>query len=71
MLLPACSLYIVLTETEMINVETAKEGYKMPKTSDNDKKAHDNNAKHMQKNMQVQENYQASKHDYSKKTDHR
>ncbi|MFB9762627.1 MULTISPECIES: DUF3941 domain-containing protein [Bacillaceae] len=55
----------------MINVETAKEGYRMPKTSDNDKKAHDNNAKHMQKNMQVQENYQAGKHDYSKKTDHR
>ncbi|MCP8968278.1 DUF3941 domain-containing protein [Ectobacillus ponti] len=43
----------------------------MPKTSDNDKKKQDHNAERMLKNQQEQANYQAGKHDYSKKTDHR
>ncbi|TYR79543.1 DUF3941 domain-containing protein [Priestia megaterium] len=42
----------------------------MPHTSDNDKKAKDNNAKHQQKNLQEQHNRGLGKHSYSKKTDH-
>lgn len=39
----------------------------MPHTSDNDKKARDNNAKRTQKNEQEQKNIQQGKRAYSKK----
>lgn len=42
----------------------------MPRTSDNDKKAKDNNAANMEKNMLREKNRKAGKHQYSKKTDH-
>ncbi|HEK9099686.1 DUF3941 domain-containing protein [Bacillus pfraonensis] len=42
----------------------------MPHTSDNDKKARDNNAKRALKNEQEQKNIQQGKRTYSKKTDH-
>nr|WP_110114541.1 DUF3941 domain-containing protein [Bacillus sp. CGMCC 1.16541] len=42
----------------------------MSKTSDNDKKAKDNQAKHEQKNMQEQKSRQAGQHSYSKEVDH-
>ncbi|MBA2872079.1 hypothetical protein HNQ85_002369 [Anoxybacillus calidus] len=42
----------------------------MSHTSDNDKKALDNNAKHHEKNMLREKNRQAGKHEYSKKTNH-
>ncbi|MCL6585353.1 MAG: DUF3941 domain-containing protein [Anoxybacillus sp.] len=42
----------------------------MPHTSDNDKKARDNQAQHHEKNMLREKNRQAGKHAYSKKTDH-
>jgi hypothetical protein len=42
----------------------------MPKTSDNDKKAKDNNAKLHEKNMMRQKSAQAGKRQYSKQTDH-
>ncbi|MBN8251188.1 DUF3941 domain-containing protein [Priestia flexa] len=42
----------------------------MPHTSDNDKKAKDNQAKQEQKNLHEQRNRQAGKHSFSKKTDH-
>lgn len=42
----------------------------MPKTSDNDKKRQDNNAKHAEKNMLREKNRKAGKTQYSKKTDH-
>ncbi|QPC46050.1 DUF3941 domain-containing protein [Mangrovibacillus cuniculi] len=42
----------------------------MSHTSDNDKKAKDNQAKQEQKNQQYQENAQHGKHSYSKKPDH-
>ncbi|MEH7235518.1 DUF3941 domain-containing protein [Bacillus sp. JJ1562] len=43
----------------------------MPNTSDNDKKAKDNNALRHEKNMMREKSRQAGKHQYSKKTDHR
>jgi len=43
----------------------------MPHTSDNDKKAKDNNALHHEKNMMREKNRQAGKNQYSKKTDHK
>ena len=39
-------------------------------TSDNDKKARDNQAKHEIKNIQEEKNRKAGKKSYSKKTDH-
>ncbi|HFJ9450474.1 TPA: DUF3941 domain-containing protein [Bacillus tropicus] len=42
----------------------------MPHTSDNDKKARDNNAKRAQQNEQEQKNIEQGKRTYSKKTDH-
>ncbi|WP_081415249.1 DUF3941 domain-containing protein [Ectobacillus panaciterrae] len=42
----------------------------MAKTSDNDKKAKDNNAKRHQKNMKAAENARRGKNSYSEKTDH-
>ena len=42
----------------------------MPNTSDNDKKAKDNNALRHEKNMMREKNRKAGKHQYSKKTDH-
>ena len=42
----------------------------MPHTSDNDKKAQDNNALHHEKNMEQEKNRKAGKNQYSKKTDH-
>ncbi|MFD2443157.1 DUF3941 domain-containing protein [Bacillus sp. CGMCC 1.16607] len=43
----------------------------MPHTTDNDKKAKDNNALRHEKNMMREKNRQAGKNQYSKKTDHR
>lgn len=42
----------------------------MSHTSDNDKKAQDNNALRAEKNLQREKNRKAGKHSYSKKTDH-
>ncbi|MGD6817668.1 DUF3941 domain-containing protein [Metabacillus sp. 84] len=42
----------------------------MPHTSDNDKKAKDNNARHHEKNMMADKNRKAGKKQFSKKTDH-
>lgn len=42
----------------------------MPHTSDNDKKAQDNNALRHEKNMMREKNRKAGKRQYSKKTDH-
>ncbi|WP_243385756.1 DUF3941 domain-containing protein [Bacillus kexueae] len=42
----------------------------MPHTSDNDKKAQDNNAKQHLENVEREENRQKGKRQYSKKTDH-
>lgn len=42
----------------------------MSHTSDNDKKAKDNQAKQEQKNKQYLENAQNGKHSFSKQTDH-
>lgn len=42
----------------------------MPRTSDNDKKAQDNNAFRHEKNMMQEKNRKAGKNQYSKKTDH-
>ncbi|ACJ34520.1 Uncharacterized conserved protein [Anoxybacillus flavithermus WK1] len=39
-------------------------------TSDNDKKAKDNNAKRHEKNMEREKNRQAGKRAYSKETNH-
>ncbi len=47
-----------------------KEENHMPHTSDNDKKARDNNALHHEKNMMKEANRKKGKHQYSKKTDH-
>jgi hypothetical protein len=46
-------------------------GKSMPHTSDNDKKAKDNNALLHEKNMMREKNRQAGKNQYSKKTDHK
>ncbi|MFD2681267.1 DUF3941 domain-containing protein [Bacillus seohaeanensis] len=42
----------------------------MSRTSDNDKKAVDNNAVRHEKNMEKEKNRKAGKNQYSKKTDH-
>ena len=42
----------------------------MPHTSDNDKKAKDNNALRHEKNMMREKYRKNGKHQYSKKTDH-
>ncbi|WP_416828727.1 DUF3941 domain-containing protein [Ectobacillus polymachus] len=42
----------------------------MAKTSDNDKKAKDNQAKREKKNEQTRQNAAIGKHSYSEKTDH-
>ncbi|MDG4656673.1 DUF3941 domain-containing protein [Ectobacillus antri] len=42
----------------------------MSNTSDNDKKAKDNNAKRRQKNLERAKNATNGKHSYSEKTDH-
>ncbi|MFY0760114.1 MULTISPECIES: DUF3941 domain-containing protein [Metabacillus] len=41
----------------------------MPHTSDNDKKAKDNNAKEHERNMMREKNRQKGERQYSKKTD--
>ncbi len=46
-------------------------GKNMPHTSDNDKKAQDNNALRHEKNMMREKNRQAGKNQFSKKTDHK
>lgn len=43
----------------------------MPHTSDNDKKAKDNNAKEHERNMMREKNRQKGERQYSKKTDHK
>jgi hypothetical protein len=57
-----------LTETK---VNLFERGKLMPHTSDNDKKAKDNNALRHEKNMMREKNRQAGKNQYSKKTDHK
>jgi hypothetical protein len=47
-----------------------KENVDMPHTSDNDKKAQDNQALRHEKNMLREKNRKAGKFQYSKKTDH-
>jgi hypothetical protein len=42
----------------------------MPKTSDNDKKGKDNNAKRTEKNIIREKNREDGARQYSKKTDH-
>lgn len=42
----------------------------MPHTSDNDKKAKDNNAKLYEKNIEREKNREKGKRQYSKKTNH-
>lgn len=42
----------------------------MPHTSDNDKKAKDNNAKQHEKNMMREKNRKKGRDQYSNKTDH-
>jgi hypothetical protein len=42
----------------------------MSRTSDNDKKAVDNNAVQHERNMEKEKNRKAGKNQYSKKTDH-
>ncbi len=52
----------------MINVQRLEmELIHMPHTSDNDKKARDNNAKRAQKNEQEQKNIEQGKRAYSKR----
>jgi hypothetical protein len=51
--------------------EISKGVRNVPHTSDNDKKAKDNNALHHEKNMMREKNRQAGKNQYSKKTDHK
>lgn len=46
-------------------------GFHMSRTSDNDKKAKDNQALHHEKNMMREKNRQAGRDQYSKKTDHK
>jgi hypothetical protein len=49
-----------------------KEVNKMPRTSDNDKKAKDNNAKNHEKNLQHEQNLKlGGKKTYSKEVDHK
>ncbi|WP_084821804.1 DUF3941 domain-containing protein [Bacillus sp. SA1-12] len=43
----------------------------MPHTSDNDKKAKDNNAKRHEKNMMREKSRQQGENQYSKRTDHK
>jgi hypothetical protein len=57
-----------LTETK---VNLFERGKFMPHTSDNDKKAKDNNALRHEKNMMREKNRQAGKNQYSKQTDHK
>jgi hypothetical protein len=57
-----------LTETK---VNPFERGKLMPHTSDNDKKAKDNNALRHEKNMMREKNRQSGKNQYSKKTDHK
>ncbi len=56
----------------LLVTELIKECHNMGKfrTSDNDKKAHDNNAEHELKNQLTEENRQKGKNQFSKKTDH-
>lgn len=51
--------------------EISKGVRNVPHTSDNDKKAKDNNALHHEKNIMREKNRQAGKNQYSKKTDHK
>lgn len=51
--------------------EISKGVRNVPHTSDNDKKAKDNNALHHEKNMMREKNRQSGKNQYSKKTDHK
>jgi len=53
-----------------VNNNDGREFLKMPHTSDNDKKAKDNNALRHEKNMMEEKNRQAGKNQYAKKTDH-
>lgn len=55
----------------LLRLELNKKGaVKMSRTSDNDKKARDNNALRHEKNMLREKNRKAGKRQYSKKTDH-
>ncbi len=55
----------------MIRLHSFERSFIMPHTSDNDKKAKDNNAKRHEKNMMREKNRQAGEHQYSKRTDHK
>lgn len=57
--------------TDTTNGKKFERGMEMPHTSDNDKKAQDNNALRHEKNMMREKNRQAGKNQYSKKTDHK
>lgn len=57
-------------EANNINEATIERSIFMPHTSDNDKKAKDNNALRHEKNIMREKNRKAGKHQYSKKTDH-
>lgn len=64
--------YILFSKlTDTIKRKQMERGKEMPHTSDNDKKAQDNNAMHHEKNMMREKNRQAGKNQYSKKTDHK
>lgn len=54
----------------MLNMKASKGVFFMPHTSDNDKKAKDNNAKRHEKNMLREKNRKRGERQYSKKTDH-
>lgn len=65
------SLHTLMRLTKTIVCNQVKErGLTMPHTSDNDKKAQDNNALRHEKNMMREKNRKAGKNQYSKKTDH-
>jgi Domain of unknown function (DUF3941) len=55
---------------DILFLSTVERGRTMPHTSDNDKKAQDNNAKRHEKNMEREKSRQKGKRQYSKKTDH-
>jgi hypothetical protein len=52
-------------------IHSFERSFFMPHTSDNDKKAKDNNALHHEKNMIREKNRERGANQYSKKTDHK
>ncbi len=62
--------FFPIQQTLLVNDIDGREFFKMPHTSDNDKKAKDNNALRHEKNMMEEKNRKAGKNQYSKKTDH-